>query len=190
MIICSLGDVECELKIIDHYGSEENCYERLRAYYLAQSDVCLICFSVESPESFEEVRTKWLGEVQRACPDTEIVLVGTQIDMRDENAECLTKEDGEGLAKEIGAKTYIECTSNNPKELKKILDEVGCSCVELDVGSVLMDFRLSLAYCRILLDENRKLISERPGIASSGRLLWNSGISMARERTRNRSSCK
>lgn len=149
------------MEIIDHYGSEENCYERLRGYYLTDSDVCLICFSVESPTSYEEVRTKWLGEVQRAVPDTELVLVGMQIDKRDENAECLTKEDGERLAEEIGAKKYIECTSNKPEEMKKLLDEVGYSCVERGLGFMLTHFRLSLAYCGILLDESRKLTNDR-----------------------------
>jgi GTPase SAR1 family protein len=36
----------------------------------------MICFSVERPESLENVEAKWIGEVDHYCPDVMIVLVG------------------------------------------------------------------------------------------------------------------
>ena len=41
-----------------------------------QTDVFLICFSVVSPSSYENVTTKWNPEVKHHCPDAPILLVG------------------------------------------------------------------------------------------------------------------
>ncbi|MCI4384100.1 hypothetical protein PGIGA_G00034730 [Pangasianodon gigas] len=54
-------------------------FENVRA-----KDVFLICFSLVSPASFENVRAKWYPEVRHHCPNTPIILVGTKIDLRDD----------------------------------------------------------------------------------------------------------
>lgn len=41
-----------------------------------QTDVFLICFSVVSPSSYENVTTKWNPEVKHHCPEAPILLVG------------------------------------------------------------------------------------------------------------------
>ena len=41
-----------------------------------QTDVFLICFSVVSPSSFENVTTKWYPEIKHHCPDAPILLIG------------------------------------------------------------------------------------------------------------------
>ena len=41
-----------------------------------QTDVFLICFSVVSPSSFENVTTKWCPEIKHHCPDAPILLIG------------------------------------------------------------------------------------------------------------------
>ena len=45
--------------------------------YLLQTDVFLICFSVVSPSSFENVTSKWCPEIKHHCPDAPILLIGT-----------------------------------------------------------------------------------------------------------------
>ncbi len=49
-----------------------NLYDLL----LFQTDVFLICFSVVSPSSFENVTTKWCPEIKHHCPDAPILLIG------------------------------------------------------------------------------------------------------------------
>lgn len=40
---------------------------RLRPLSYPQTDVFLLCFSVVSPASFENIRTKWFPEIQHHC---------------------------------------------------------------------------------------------------------------------------
>lgn len=70
------------LGLWDTAGQED--YDRLRPLSYPQTDVFLICFSIISPASFENVRTKWHPEVKHHCPNTPFLLVGTKLDLRDD----------------------------------------------------------------------------------------------------------
>lgn len=76
-------------------GQED--YDRLRPLSYPQTDVFLICFSVVSPASFENVRAKWVPEVRHHCPKTPVILVGTKLDLRDDR-ETLEKLKGHKMA--------------------------------------------------------------------------------------------
>ena len=65
-------------------GQED--YDRLRPLSYPQTDVFLVCFSVVSPSSFENVKEKWVPEISHHCQRTPFLLVGTQIDLRDDAA--------------------------------------------------------------------------------------------------------
>ena len=113
----------------DTAGQEE--YSRLRALSYPETDVFLLCFSVVSPSSFENIRTKWNPEVSHHCPEAKLMLVGTKIDLR-EDKETLDKlkkeklpthEDGVKLAGTIGAKMYLECSALTQEGLKRVFEE-------------------------------------------------------------------
>uniref|UniRef100_A0AAY5JZ29 small monomeric GTPase n=1 Tax=Esox lucius TaxID=8010 RepID=A0AAY5JZ29_ESOLU len=97
------------LGLWDTAGQED--YDRLRPLSYPQTDVFLICFSLVSPASFENVRAKWYPEVRHHCPSTPIILVGTKLDLRDEKETIeklkekklapITYPQGLALAKEI-----------------------------------------------------------------------------------------
>ena len=59
-------------------------------------DVFLVCFSLVSPASFENVKAKWYPEVNHHCPNVPIILVGTKLDLRDDK-ETLEKLREKGL---------------------------------------------------------------------------------------------
>jgi small GTP-binding protein len=120
------------LGLWDTAGQED--YDRLRPLSYPQTDVFLICFSLISPPSFENVTSKWYPEVSHHCPKVPSVLVGTKLDLR-EDPETLAKlrqklrcgpvttEQGISKAKEINAYRYIECSSLTQKGLKSVFDE-------------------------------------------------------------------
>jgi len=119
------------LGLWDTAGQED--YDRLRPLSYPQTDVFLVCFSVVNASSFENVRLKWYPEVSHHSPNTPVVLVGTKMDMREDQAALekltakrqapLTFEQGLAMANEIGARKYMECSSLTQKGLKAVFDE-------------------------------------------------------------------
>jgi len=113
----------------DTAGQEE--YSRLRALSYPETDVFLLCFSVVSPTSFDNIKTKWFPEVDHHCPEANKILVGTKIDLRNDEKTLKelngekppTPEQGENMAKEIGAKAYLECSAYTQEGLKRVFEE-------------------------------------------------------------------
>ena len=109
----------------------------------------LVCFSVTSPASFENVKEKWFPEVHHHCPGVPCLIVGTQVDLRDDPAvqEKLAKQKqrpvqhdaGEKLARELGAVKYVECSALTQKGLKNVFDEVSTESHSLDSVSYAVD---------------------------------------------------
>lgn len=91
----------------------------------------LLCFSVVSPPSFDNIKTKWFPEISHHCPEAKTMLVGTKIDLREdkETLENLkgeklpTADMGQQLAGQIGAKMYLECSALTQEGLKKVFEE-------------------------------------------------------------------
>jgi len=119
------------LGLWDTAGQED--YDRLRPLSYPQTDVFLICFSIISPASFENVKAKWHPEISHHNPNTPIILVGTKLDLR-EDKETLDRlaekklapisyQQGMQMAKEINAIKYLECSALTQKGLKNVFDE-------------------------------------------------------------------
>lgn len=119
------------LGLWDTAGQED--YDRLRPLSYPQTDVFLICFSVDNPASFENVRNKWWPEIQQHAPGCPFILVGTKADLRDDGEvlmrlksrrqEPVSRQQAEALAQELGAYKYLECSALTQKGLKNVFDE-------------------------------------------------------------------
>ncbi|KAG2764944.1 hypothetical protein JG687_00004362 [Phytophthora cactorum] len=119
------------LGLWDTAGQED--YDRLRPLSYPQTDVFLICFSVVSRASFENVKSKWLPEIRHHAPGVPFILVGTKSDLRDDEETLeklkekklapISKEQGETLKTELGAYKYMECSALTQKGLKSVFDE-------------------------------------------------------------------
>jgi len=119
------------LGLWDTAGQED--YDRLRPLSYPQTDVFLLCFSVVSPVSFDNVTTKWVPEIRHHCPETPIILVGTKIDLREDPGTTrqlvgqglvpVTKSQGLKLAQKVKAIRYIECSALTQTNLRQVFDE-------------------------------------------------------------------
>ncbi|CAB4375210.1 unnamed protein product [Rhizophagus irregularis] len=119
------------LGLWDTAGQED--YDRLRPLSYPQTDVFLICFSLVSPPSLENVKNKWYPEISHHAPNTPIILVGTKLDLREDkdtivklrmkSQSPITYPEGLQMAKEIGAVRYLECSALTQKGLKNVFDE-------------------------------------------------------------------
>ncbi|KAJ2459306.1 Rho GTPase protein rac1 [Coemansia sp. RSA 2424] len=119
------------LGLWDTAGQED--YDRLRPLSYPQTDVFLVCFSLVSPPSFENVRSKWSPEISHHAPNIPCILVGTKLDLREEKETLdklrekrmmpITYPQGLQMAKEINAVRYLECSALTQKGLKGVFDE-------------------------------------------------------------------
>ncbi|KAL5962328.1 hypothetical protein TSMEX_009941 [Taenia solium] len=133
-----IGGDPMVLALFDTAGQED--YDRLRPLSYPQTDIFLLCFSVVNPTSFANVKEKWFNEVRHHAPNTPYLLVGTQIDLRDDTTTLekltrnrqkpITYEQGEKLAKEIKAYKYVECSALTQCGLKNVFDEAILATLE------------------------------------------------------------
>merc|ERR1711976_701053 len=73
---------QVELALWDTAGQED--YDRLRPLSYPDTNVILMCFSIDSPDSLENIPEKWVPEVKHFCPNIPIVLVGNKKDLRND----------------------------------------------------------------------------------------------------------
>ncbi|KAJ1822252.1 GTPase Cdc42 [Coemansia sp. RSA 2599] len=133
-----IGDEPYTLGLFDTAGQED--YDRLRPLSYPQTDVFLVCFSVISQASFENVKEKWFPEVHHHCPGVPCLIVGTQVDLREDSAikaklaknkqDVISADQGERLAKELKAVKYVECSALTQKGLKNVFDEAIVAALE------------------------------------------------------------
>ncbi|KPP56101.1 hypothetical protein Z043_126355, partial [Scleropages formosus] len=71
---------QVQLALWDTAGQED--YDRLRPLSYPDTDVILMCYSVDSPDSLENIPEKWVPEVKHFCPSVPIILVANKKDLR------------------------------------------------------------------------------------------------------------
>ncbi len=118
-VTVKIGGKPYTLGLCDTMGQED--YDRLRPLSYPQTDVFLVCFSVVNPSSYENVKEKWVPEILHHCQKTPFLLVGTQVDLREDGNTLdklaknklrpITPEQGEKLSKEVNAVKYVECSA-------------------------------------------------------------------------------
>ena len=113
---------KCELNVWDTIATH-----RLRPLSYPDTDVVLICFSVVSQDSFENVLHQWVPEIQEYCPKIPYILVGCHADLRNnpdnKDAIICTTDDGRDMADTIGAYAYMECSARSGEGVREIFQE-------------------------------------------------------------------
>lgn len=69
-----------ELNLWDTAGQEE--YDRLRPLSYPDTDIVLICFSIDKPSTFYNVTERWYPETRHFLPNVPVILVGTMSDLK------------------------------------------------------------------------------------------------------------
>eukprot|EP01090_Pellita_catalonica_P015765 TRINITY_DN4337_c0_g1_i1.p1 TRINITY_DN4337_c0_g1~~TRINITY_DN4337_c0_g1_i1.p1 ORF type:complete len:198 (-),score=27.29 TRINITY_DN4337_c0_g1_i1:55-648(-) len=108
-------------------------YDRLRPLSYPQTDVFIMAYSVVSPTSFYNIKSKWNPELLHHVPNAPRILVATKADLRtdssalarlqDRKLSPITQIQGEDLAKEIGAEVFIECSACTQEGVSKVFNE-------------------------------------------------------------------
>jgi len=110
------------LGLWDTAGQED--YDQLRPLSYPMTDVFLVCFSVISETSFQNVTNKWIPELRHYEPNTPMILCGLKTDLRDDGGrKIVSVASAKALAKEVGIR-YTECSALTQVGLKAVFDEV------------------------------------------------------------------
>jgi Rho family protein len=116
---CRVDGRDVQLALWDTAGQED--YERLRPLAYAKAHVILIGFSVDTPDSLQNVQHKWVEEASERCPNVPVILVGLKKDLREDplaieemrkrSLKFVSSREGQEMAAQCGARKYLECSS-------------------------------------------------------------------------------
>eukprot|EP00742_Colponemidia_sp_Colp-10_P001137 GILJ01001227.1.p1 GENE.GILJ01001227.1~~GILJ01001227.1.p1 ORF type:complete len:197 (+),score=27.10 GILJ01001227.1:117-707(+) len=119
------------VQLWDTAGQED--YDRIRPLSYPKTHAFLVCFSVISPDSFQNVKSKWVPELKHFAPETPILIIGTKIDLRedpetleqlnDKKLSPISTAEGTHLATQLGAVGYVECSALTQKNLKNVFNQ-------------------------------------------------------------------
>ncbi|KAI9488056.1 small GTPase superfamily [Zychaea mexicana] len=119
---------EVELSLWDTAGQEE--FDRLRSLSYAETHAVIMCFSVDSRDSLENIPNRWMNEIVEHCPEAKILLVALKCDLRD-NEELLRRknispvlyEEGLEVARSINAVRYLECSAKHNRGIRECFEQ-------------------------------------------------------------------
>lgn len=126
-----VDDNAINLQLWDTAGQDD--YKKLRPLSYPQTDVFIICFSLVSPTSMENVEYTWVPELKENCPDTPYILVGLKSDLRDDfpnhsdefkskGMDPIPTSKGQELKEKIKAKNYVECSAYKQINMREVFD--------------------------------------------------------------------
>jgi Rho family protein len=125
-----------ELSLWDTAGQEE--FDRLRSLSYDDTHAIMLCFSVDSKDSLENVESKWVGEIAENCQGVKLVLVALKCDLREqgeeegegaeggaqkEKKEMITYNQGLAVARNINALRYLECSAMRNRGVNEAFTE-------------------------------------------------------------------
>ncbi|PVV01822.1 hypothetical protein BB560_003747 [Smittium megazygosporum] len=127
----NVGGKVVELELWDTAGQED--YDRLRYLSYPDANCVLMCYSVDSPDSLENIEEKWINEVLHYAPGVPIILVALKTDLRTDpatvqalarhNQSPTTTDQGRAVANRIGARVYLECSSKLKIGVAEVFDQ-------------------------------------------------------------------
>lgn len=122
---------DVELGLWDTAGQEE--YDRLRPLSYANANVFLLCFSVGSRTSFDNIKAKWHPELKHFCPTTPFILVGTKSDLREEDgidpSTLISTKEITDLKNDIGAVSSYECSAQKGTQVADVFQSAIQHCM-------------------------------------------------------------
>lgn len=144
-----------KLNLWDTAGQEE--YDRLRPLSYPQTDIFIICFSVNEPNSFQNVLDKWFPEIKHntnfenmelfhQCGKYPVLLVGTKYDLRDDeheqdrlkelNLDFVSKTEIDQMVNKCGFMGYVECSAATQFGVRDVFEKA-VQCVVFEPEQLL-----------------------------------------------------
>ncbi|KAK9378777.1 small GTPase superfamily [Kockiozyma suomiensis] len=134
-----------QLSLWDTAGQEE--FDRLRSLSYTNTHTIMLCFSIDSRDSLENVQTKWISEIAEHCPGVKLVLVALKCDLRSATTDTdaaqsaaaasgspaaiaasarktyISYDEGLAVAQKVGALRYLECSAKKNRGVNECFTE-------------------------------------------------------------------
>ncbi|KAG0722483.1 Ras-related protein ced-10 [Chionoecetes opilio] len=103
----------------------QEAFDNIRVLCYAETNVFFVCFAVNSPTSFANVKSIWVPEIKKVCGDTvKTVLVGTKADLRSSCTNDVVKRaDAKRLARTLKMHGYVECSAKDMTGCNEVFHE-------------------------------------------------------------------
>ena len=125
----NVDDLPINLALWDTAGQE--AYDRLRPLSYPGTDVVLICYDIQSPDSLENITEMWAPEITQYCPGKPILLVGCKADLATPERVTAAEKQGTPLVnatralavkEEIGAKLHLACSAKTNLNVTEVFE--------------------------------------------------------------------
>ena len=91
---------------------------------LSNTDVFLLCFSLDNPVSLQNVKEKWFPIIKMNNTKAKNILVGLKSDLKNViNTNFSITKLSESVAKELGCSKYLECSAKLLLGVSFVFDE-------------------------------------------------------------------
>lgn len=126
-----------KLHIWDTAGQDE--YDRLRPLSYSGANAILLCFALDSKQSFANLSERWIGEVRHYCKDAKIILVGTKLDLRQAgNPNHVTDDEARQFLSDQKCSDYIPCSPKSGEGIDKVFPAAAKACEQKKKGKCLL----------------------------------------------------
>ncbi|TVY36853.1 GTP-binding protein [Lachnellula occidentalis] len=154
-----VDNVHIELSLWDTAGQEE--FDRLRSLSYDDTHAIMLCFSVDSKDSLENVESKWTSEIADNCQGVKIVLVALKCDLREQDNEdedsseatngaqqekkpTISYNQGLEVARRIGALRYLECSAMRNRGVNEAFTEAARVALSVKLAGEKSDSKCSV----------------------------------------------
>ncbi|CAL5971120.1 Rac/Rho-like_protein [Hexamita inflata] len=117
-------NIEYQFIVLDTLGNSV----RIRQHSYKDTDVFIVCYSVDSLLSLNNVENIWIPEIHQSSLNVPFILVGTKCDL---DCDSL-KDKAEEIAKLYNASSYVLCSAANSYNIKLVFHEAVRVALEND----------------------------------------------------------
>eukprot|EP00092_Neocalanus_flemingeri_P003262 GFUD01003493.1.p1 GENE.GFUD01003493.1~~GFUD01003493.1.p1 ORF type:complete len:199 (+),score=67.11 GFUD01003493.1:72-668(+) len=133
-ISLELGGRELSMNVWDTAGQEE--YDNIRQLTYPNTDMFLVCFNSVNRITFDNLKNKWMLELNSHAPKVPKLLVGTMADRKNEKSlknKMPTKSEINKLVKDFKMVGFIECSAKeDPESVTSVFEQAGLKALGLD----------------------------------------------------------
>ena len=125
LITVAQGDrtYDINLSLWDTAGQED--FDRLRPLAYPDSDIILLCFSIDSDDTLKNASDRWFMEIRQHVSQVPIILVGCKKDMRNQDgptSNFVSPQQGADVARKLGAIAYLECSALTNEGVQQVFE--------------------------------------------------------------------